>query len=392
MNTSRIQYLSFRLSLLGGLVLALGASVAAASDHADPTLKPPSTQDAGLTGLFAFPKDDRLVLILNIHRGLTSPAPFKVEDYEYQIHFDLHSPVRYDSDEDRARYGGTVIEPEGISADTTIRFRMNNDLKLVPGYPTFDGKSLAGSGGFPVYVGVRDDPFIFPRFFKKNVISMAILIPFSAFPEGQQDWLLWGTTVRIKNGKQIDHVGRSNRTQLGRLDFLNTLAPSEHDAAIEKRLRGGQKVEKALMDLMTHLRFLAALPGAFEYVLQIRAYDVFPDVMFFTTRFDPGYPNGRRLEDDVAGLTCAQGDCVLQELAFIEGHWPRITVNDRPFSDNFPYLGEPWPEVPEVASKDRHVQIFLLVLVLLLLVWLVPRARHKAAVAERPFVRPYSKR
>jgi hypothetical protein len=265
------------------------------------------------------------------------------------------------------------------------------DLQPLSGYPRFDGRELPGSAGFPTFVGIRDDPFVFPRFFKKNVISMAVSIPFDAFPAGQRDWLLWGTSTRTKDGELVDHVGRSNRTQLGRLDFLNTLPPAEHVAALEKKLRGGQKVEKVLMNLMTHLPFLAALPGAFEYVLQIREYDVFPDVMFFTTRFPPGYPNGRRLEDDVAGLTCAQGDCVLQEIAFIEGHWPRVTVNDRPFSDSFPYLGDPWPEAPEPRPRGRRAGLLGLVVLLLLAVF-VTWKRRRLAKAETPYVRPYRRR
>lgn len=392
MNPTRFLALHpFRLLASGALLAALGAVGVAASDHADPALEPPPTQDAGLTGLFAFPKGDQLVVILNIHRGLTSPPPFELADYEYTIHFDLHSQLSYDSLEDRARYGGTVLAPEGISADVSIRFRLHDDLRLQPGYPRFDGRTLPGAESFPVYVGIRDDPFVFPRFFAKNVISMAVSIPFAAFPDGQRDWLLWGTTTRAKNGKLVDHVGRSNRTQLGRLDFLNTLPPNQHAAALAKRLRSGQKVERALMTLLARVPFLAALPGAFEYVLQIREYDVFPDVMFFTTRFPPGYPNGRRLEDDVAGLTCAQGDCVLQEIAFIEGHWPRITVNDRPFSDSFPYLGEPWPEAPEPRATKRPALISWL-FVLALLVALIAWKRRRLARSEAPYVRPYRHR
>lgn len=385
---SRFPFHSVRVAT--ALALLLCASVVPASDHADPAILPPPTQDAGLTGLFAFPVDDRLVVVLNIHRGLLSGPPYEVEDYEYAIHFDLHSRVVFDRLEDRARYGGTVLQPAGISADASIRFRMNNDLSLVPGYPAYEGRVFADADAYPVYVGVRDDPFIFPRFFKKNVISMVVSIPFADFGD-QQDWLLWGTTTTRDDGEQVDHVGRSNRTQLGRLDFLNTLPPNEHVPALEKRLHSGQKVQRALMHWMTHLPFLAAAPGAFEYVLQIREYDVAPDVMFFSTRFPAGYPNGRRLEDDVAGLTCAQGDCVLQELAFIEGHWPRVTVNDRPFSDSFPYLGEPWPEAAEARTRDRHVQILWLLLAILAFLAVLWK-RRRLARFETPYVRPYRHR
>jgi len=378
--------------LLLGAALVLAAVPAAASDHADPAISPPKHQEAGLTGLFAFPDGDRMIVILNIRRGLSTPAPYSLEDYEYTIHMDLQSRVSYGKAEDVARYGGTVENPAGIASQVQIKFRLTNDAGLQTGYPRFEGSTtLRDAVNFPLFVGVRDDPFIFPRFNGKNVIAMALSIPFSAFPPGQQDWLLWATTTRARGGKQIDHVGRSNRTQLGRLDFLNTLPPAEHAKVIHDKLDSGQKIQSGIMHLMGHLPSLGAIGGLFEYVFQIRYYDIFPDVMLFTTRRPPGYPNGRRLEDDVAGLTCAQGDCVLQEVAFIEGGWPRATVNDVPLAAEFPFLGAPHPEQPEVDSVDRCALVFWLVVLaiaaILILVW-----RRRAAANEVPFVRPYRQR
>ena len=37
-----------------------------------------------------------------------------------------------------------------------------------------------------------------------------------------------------------------------------------------------------------------------EFTFQIRPYDLKPDVMIYTDRFPPGFPNGRLLTDDVA--------------------------------------------------------------------------------------------
>ena len=59
---------------------------------------------------------------------------------------------------------------------------------------------------------------------------MVLSIPMSAFPDGQRDFILWGTAY--KDGKLIDHSGRSNRTQQARFDALNALPPSEHVAEI----------------------------------------------------------------------------------------------------------------------------------------------------------------
>ena len=150
-------------------------------------------------------------------------------------------------------------------------------------------------------------------------------------------------------------------------------------------------LQRGLTHLMRHFLPVGTIGGLFEYILQIRPYDLHPDVMIFTTRRKPGFPNGRRLPDDVAGLTCAQGDCVLQEVALIEGHWPRATVNDRTFSDEFPYLAAPWPDQPENPMTDHHGLIFWLIVLAILgigVLW----SRKKASARETPFVRPYRHR
>ena len=82
----------------------------------------------------------------------------------------------------------------------------------------------------------------------------------------------------------------------------------------------------------------------FNYLFRIRPYDLQPDVMIYTTRYPAGFPNGRQLEDDVAHLTCEWGDCILMELSYVQDNkTPRVTTNDKPFLDTFPYLAEPWP-------------------------------------------------
>jgi hypothetical protein len=155
-------------------------------------------------------------------------------------------------------------------------------------------------------------------------------------------------------GVQIDHVGRSQRTQLPRFDFLNTVHPRDHVRAIvEQRDRPGVKDDF----LRTYI------PPPFN----IRPYDLQPDVMFFTRTREPKYPNGRQLEDDVAALTCQQGDCQLFELS--QSHaksasFPggRPTKNDKEFSATFPYLADPWPDStpskpPELTARTQMILI-----------------------------------
>lgn len=320
----------------GVILLAAALSTSSqASDHADPMWLPEDEQEANITGLFFFPADDQMIVILDVRRALTGAPPYNLEPFEYNINMDFHTPVAFDSAEDVARYGGTIKKPEGISPDVTIKFRLNNDTTVKE--QTFKG--LKNTAQIKVYTGVRDDPFIFPKFFKRNVIAMALSIPKSSFPEHAQSWLLWATTNRVAGGEQIDHVGRSNCTQLGRFEILNTLPPSEHVAAIKTARELRKQVQDFLNQAAPPLANLNQLSG-----FLVRDYDLAPDVMIYTNTRPPGFPNGRRLEDDVAVLTCAQGDCPLQENSFINSdQWPRATVNDKPFLNEFPYLAEPWP-------------------------------------------------
>lgn len=347
-----------------------------ASDHADPFKIGPDEQAANITGLFFFPEGGQMIAILDVRRSLTAAPPYILDPFEFTINMDTHSKVTFDSAEDRARYGGTVVNPEGIFPDITIKIRLNNDLTVKE--RTFTG--LKNPENITLYTGVRDDPFIFPKFFNVNVITMALSIPRSSFSDAQQNWLLWATSKRIADGKQFDHVGRSNRTQLGRFEILNTLPPNEHVAAIKKAAESADKLQKFLLACLPPLANLNQLSG-----LLIRHYDYVPDVMVYSNQFAPGFPNGRRPGDDVALLTCNQGDCPLQENAFIDGtKWPRQTVNDKPLLTVFPYLAEPWPARPQapVPSPWPYIMKYLIIpglIILALVIGLVVWWRRKCA-------------
>ena len=99
------------------------------------------------------------------------------------------------------------------------------------------------------------------------------------------------------------------------------------------------------------MEYLPPLVNAYQPLFKIRPYDLFPDVMIYTKQYKVGFPNGRFLTDDVAKLTCDEGDCALVEGAYIDSpKWPRATVNDKPFLAEFPYLAEKWDE-KEIAPK-----------------------------------------
>jgi hypothetical protein len=349
-------------TLLCLAIPAIEPTSANASDHADPMLF--NDPESNITGLFFFPKDDRMIVILNVRRQLTKPVPYNLEPFEYAIRMDLHSQVTFDDPAEKARYGGTVVSPDRIKEDVTIAFHLNPDASV----KTVTYTGLKNQDQIRVFTGVRDDPFVFPRFFKKNVISMVLSIPRTSFPDGQQDFLLWGTV--FKGTTQIDHVGRSNRSQQARFEGLNTRHPSQHVASLMKRMAFWD----GLYNPLNHNKETKPIADFVQILLQNRPYDLAPDVMIYSSRFPVGFPNGRLLTDDVAALTCATGDCILQDLSFIEdSSWPRKVVNDHPFMDEFPYLAAPGAvtEPPIVGSLKARVMMAIMAFVAVaVLLWL----------------------
>jgi hypothetical protein len=343
------------------LLLALWMpSAPRASDHADPlNLTDPN---ANITGLFIFPKDDQYVLIFNVRRSLTNPKPYELSAYDYVVSIDLTTPVTFDSAEDRARYGGTIPVPDKLHPDVSIKVKLNDDTSL----KSIDYTGLKNTDKIRTFTGVRDDPFIFPRFFKRNVISMVMSIPKNAFPDGQQDYILWGTTY--VNGKVSDRVGRSIRSQLPRFPILNLYEPKDQVAKLTK---AKDFLDGVYNFLDSRKEWWAqAVGGLLEFTFLFRKYDLAPDVMIFSTRFPPGYPNGRQLADDVNAIQCTVGDCLLQELSFIEGEWPRAVENDKKFLPDFPYLAEPFADSAEKVKTDSIWPYLLPVLIVFsLLIW-----------------------
>lgn len=349
--------------LFAALILAavLVAPLAArASDHADPLKL--SDPNANITGLFIWPEGDHYVIVFNVRKSLTDAKPYDLGPYLYEVSIDLTSPVTFESAEDRARYGGTVVIPEKLHADATISVRLNNDTSL----RSIDYSGLGHTDEIRTYTGVRDDPFIFPRFFARNVISMVMSIPKNAFPEGQRDFILWGTTY--VNGKVSDRVGRSVRSQLPRFGSLNVAAPPDQVRVLMKQKEFLDNTYNFLNDNKEW--WSQAIAGLLQFTFQLRKYDLAPDVMIYTTRFQPGFPNGRRLPDDVNSILCNVGDCLLQEISTIEGDYPRPTANDKKFLPAFPYLAAPWPDKPEkVLTRSIWPYLLPVLIAFAVLIW-----------------------
>lgn len=366
-----------------------------ASDHADPmTLNVFEVQpdpEANITDLHAFIDGDNLVVSLCARRALRPDqvGGLDLDGYRFRISMDFHPPVRFatnpppsGSDANNARanqersqqalYGGIIDKPEDITPEVTLEFGMNlvkdpvngeqSQAKLthlnIQGLPgsqnivseekVVDGKVAISANAFVpgqinVQTGVFDDPFIFPRFFRRNVVGVVTSIPLKFLPQRDKPMLLWATTH--KDGKQIDHVGRSLRTQLPRFGYLNVVPPSGHNAAITKVHAEPTIIENVSGTLIAPL-------------IAHRHYDTFPDVMIYDLSRPARFPNGRAFTDDVAKTLADAGETLLFELSYAESRqFPRATANDKAFRLRFPYLAERWTsdEIKKVAAPGSNL-------------------------------------
>lgn len=343
-------------------LLAVLAARLYASDHADPIdlLMLGKPLEPGITDLFVFPRGDQMIVILCVRRALTQRASLNLEPYTYRVFLDLNSTVSFDNDEQLKRYGGTVVRPEDIRPTVTLTFRLNNNATVRE--HRFEG--LPDPKRVRFETGIRDDPFIFPPFFGTNVVAMVVSIPMDEFPAGQRTWLAWAASSDRNGTRQIDHVGRSLRTQNPRFELLNTLPPSQHVAAITR--------EHERPSLMRELFWKRLnLPQLFAY----RKWDFVPDVMIYAAQHPVGFPNGRLLTDDVAELLATYGDTLLKELSYVGDNatWPRATKNDKEFLNDFPYLAEPWPDkmVNPPRLSRRNVLKLVAIALTVVALWLV---------------------
>lgn len=365
-----------------------------------------------------------LVIIVCVRRALQQNGALNLDPFTYRIHIDTNTryeqaqedpeampdhdhddsggiagygehthdapsgPARPTPHEAFLRYGGLIQNPQDIGEEVIIEFCLNDKAVLKTGYPKYQdakGQPLkawdAAAKSINVTSGVFDDPFIFPAFFGTNIVAMVIRVPMSLFPEGQKQFLFWATSH--EGDRQIDHVGRSLRTQNPRFEILNTQHPRDH----VKTTLAEHNDPSLMRDIFLRFNF----GQTFAY----RRWDHVPDVMFYSTDYPVGFPNGRLLTDDVAAMLAQYGDTLLFELAYQNNNdtWPRQRVNDRQvdgmkkgeFLPDFPYLLPPHPEtkpapVLRLSERNRLKIIALAATLLLAFVaenWLVARWYHR---------------
>ena len=291
----------------------------------------------------------------------------------------------------QALYGGVITKPEAIAETVVLEFELGLEEDGEQSQATIRNHSVQGitgatnivtrekrtrgnlqirenefqPGAINIEAGVFDDPFIFPRFFRRNVVGIVTSIPLASLQQstGRGPIVLWATT-HTDDGRQVDHVGRSLRTQLPRFGYLNTKHPASHVDAITRIHDRPSVVEDILATVVSPL---------FAH----RHYDSVPDVIVYDLRRPARFPNGRALPDDVGGILSAAGETLLVELSYAESkQFPRATTNDKEFRDSFPYLAPRWTkrEVAAHLAAGTTMGSFA-----------VPRAPDTAAIAAPNF-------
>jgi hypothetical protein len=302
-------------------LLVLGSSgVSLGSDHGDtPQLVGAGRHDTRITDLFAFRRSNNLVLIV-----CTNPAiPPSVATYQFpsdltlKVYIDNNSAVSFASAADNALYGGTILNPAGIQEDITFTLTFNG-----AGTPQLATAGLPGGpGSVQLFSGLRDDPFIRGPVIGRNVAAIVMELPLASVIASQSTLLIWATADIDDFATPFEEfVGRSLRSQQAPFLAMNTLPPWQHQAVL----------------------------------------GVVPDVMIYNTAAAAGFPNGRRLDDDVVDLVYAVDPTLVQGVVNTDAPFP--SANDKPFLPQFPYLAAPHVAGPIPTASAWGLVVLMLVL------------------------------
>ena len=230
------------------------------ADHGDTALlRSIQRHDARLTDLYAFIRDDNLVLAVCLDPTVppgTTEYQFP-QDLAIRISIDTHSEVSFDDPDDLAVFGGTIVEPGSISED--IVFEITFEKRGIPAL------RIAGMPGrvrkeVEFFAGLRDDPFIRGPRIGRNVAALVVQLPAEHVVEPHGTLLVWAKSkVPDVRGPRADLAGGALRNQFPENEPMNLLHPKDHSEVL----------------------------------------GVPPDVLIFDTSRRAAFPNGRELTDDV---------------------------------------------------------------------------------------------
>jgi hypothetical protein len=303
------------LAMLGMLVAGLSLSTqllpALASDHTDTPLHVDTGRDdARITDFWSFTQQGRLVMIMGINPFLPAEVREYVfpTDVTYSFFIDRDSSVSFNDPVVKAAFGGTIDYPVRIREDIAINVtfdRWNRPQVEVVGRSPSECERIRER--MRVFTGLRAEAFIFAPFINNNIGAIVIDIPLNEIKNNNDDALLLWTTTHVGDftGLFQELAGRTLYSQFDEKLALNFIHPSQHRAAL----------------------------------------NVNPDVIVLDTRAISGFPNGRRIQDDivdkVAALPAPFNDPRAFNLEFELAGFHADLNDIAPLPGAFPYLASP---------------------------------------------------
>jgi hypothetical protein len=309
------------------------------ADHSD---APDPRTD--ITDLFIFQKpggDAASVLILNIHPEASALVAAFDPSASYELKIDTDGDLEADiaihilfAASSLGGHTATVYRPTGSAAQGTGRVgevivadapvSVDSEVQITTVHPYRFFAGLRSDPWFADVDGVLNDFRFTGRdtFADRNVFGIVLEIPNTSLGT-VAPIRIWARTMAPVHG-QIDQVGRPlvnalfNRTTEDQAAFNQT--PPTHQLA-----RFGDQFA-AVLESFGHTDGKAR--GLAEGLL--------PDVLIYDCSNPAGYPNGRRLTDDILDLRIAMMTAGSLTTDLVGPH------ND--LLDEFPYLGAPHPD------------------------------------------------
>lgn len=333
-------------ALLSSAALAGAPPASFAADHRDaPRIDELSAAD--INDVYLFRVGGKLVLALTTNpladRDFASSYSYS-PDVLYRIAIDTTGDGATDraidfTFEERTSSGQafTARFPDGtrVRGQATLGTTLRDD----PPAPI-----VTTAGAIKVFAGLRDDPFFFDlvafnRFvatgdlgqFERgedsfagfNTLAIVVEVPVGLVSGGASRFGVYGVTYEgraARPNRQLDRMGNPVvNTALIPFDLKDEF----NEAQPQNDARRFGPVYQAAFDTFN-------TPTANQRIL---ASVLVPDTLKFDVRRADGFPNGRRLRDNVVDieLTLAAGTTVTD----------RVDRNDKTFPEGFPYLAEP---------------------------------------------------
>jgi hypothetical protein len=299
-----------------------------------------------ITDLFVFqsPGDpERSVFVLNVFPAASEPASSFNLDASYELKIDTDGDFGADvsfhvqfAAEPADRPNATVYHSTGRMARGT---GPSGDV-VVQGAPVSVGGQVQVTtrDGFRFFAGLRSDPWFadvdgflngfdftgHDTFADRNVLGIVLEVP-NASLGAAASVSVWARTMAPIHGRptQVDQMGHP---------LINAVFnPTEADQSEFNRTPPEQQVAVFLARFATRFRsFGYGEADAFDL-----ATSLLPDVLRFDPSSSAGYPNGRRLTDDIADLRASEITRGTVTTDLVGPHADLLA--------EFPYLGPPHP-------------------------------------------------